>query len=65
MLLDHVDDLVNLSVTNLRRDGKGALLEAGQLLMVVGDGRKGYAAEAPYDAIHVGAAAPVLPQDLG
>lgn len=28
----------------------------------VGDGRMGYAEEAPYDAIHVGAAAPVVPQ---
>uniref|UniRef100_H0X741 Protein-L-isoaspartate O-methyltransferase n=1 Tax=Otolemur garnettii TaxID=30611 RepID=H0X741_OTOGA len=30
----------------------------------VGDGRMGYATEAPYDAIHVGAAAPVVPQAL-
>lgn len=29
---------------------------------LVGDGRMGYAEEAPYDAIHVGAAAPVVPQ---
>lgn len=28
----------------------------------VGDGRMGYPEEAPYDAIHVGAAAPVVPQ---
>lgn len=28
----------------------------------VGDGRMGYAEEAPYDAIHVGAAAPTVPQ---
>lgn len=28
----------------------------------VGDGRLGYSDEAPYDAIHVGAAAPVVPQ---
>lgn len=37
---------------------------AGHLALVVGDGRKGYPAEAPYDAIHVGAAAPRLPQEL-
>ena len=30
----------------------------------VGDGRKGYPEEAPYNAIHVGAAAPTLPQPL-
>lgn len=28
----------------------------------MGDGRLGYAEEAPYDAIHVGAAAPIVPQ---
>ena len=31
----------------------------------VGDGRKGYPPEAPYDAIHVGAAAPELPEAVG
>jgi protein-L-isoaspartate O-methyltransferase len=62
---DHIDKLVDQSVANLKQDGKGSLLDSGQVLMVVGDGRKGYAAEAPYDAIHVGAAAPTLPQDLG
>ncbi len=30
----------------------------------VGDGRKGYAKDGPYNAIHVGAAAPVLPEDV-
>jgi protein-L-isoaspartate(D-aspartate) O-methyltransferase len=63
--LDHVQDLVDQSLLNLQKDGKGHLLDLGQVLMVVGDGRKGYAAAAPYDAIHVGAAAPTLPQDLG
>lgn len=29
---------------------------------LVGDGRMGHPEEAPYDAIHVGAAAPVVPQ---
>lgn len=29
---------------------------------VVGDGRLGFPDEAPYDAIHVGAAAPTLPK---
>ncbi len=30
----------------------------------MGDGRRGWPAEAPYDAIHVGAAAPRVPSDL-
>lgn len=29
-----------------------------------GDGRKGFPDEAPYDAIHVGAAAPNVPQPV-
>jgi protein-L-isoaspartate(D-aspartate) O-methyltransferase len=32
--------------------------------LVIGDGRQGYASEAPYDAIHVGAAAPEIPRQL-
>ena len=31
-------------------------------IALVGDGRQGHASQAPYDAIHVGAAAPELPQ---
>lgn len=31
---------------------------------LVGDGRKGCPEHAPFNAIHVGAAAPVLPQDV-
>ncbi len=33
-------------------------------LYLAGDGRLGYENEAPYDAIHVGAAAPTLPQHV-
>lgn len=32
------------------------------LIYIVGDGRMGHLEDAPYDAIHVGAAAPVVPQ---
>lgn len=32
------------------------------ILFSVGDGRLGYPDEAPYDAIHVGAAAPTVPE---
>jgi protein-L-isoaspartate(D-aspartate) O-methyltransferase len=34
------------------------------LTILVGDGRKGYKEEAPYNAIHVGAAAPKLPEEV-
>lgn len=36
----------------------------GAIELVVGDGRLGWPAGAPYDAIHVGAAAPRLPKEL-
>jgi len=62
--IDHVAELVNWSVENLKKDGLGPALESGQIEMIVGDGRKGYAAGGPYDCIHVGAAAPTIPQEL-
>lgn len=63
--IDHIKDLVDDSVQNVKKDPKLAkMLESGQMQLVTGDGRKGYEPEAPYDAIHVGAAAPTLPQDL-
>jgi protein-L-isoaspartate(D-aspartate) O-methyltransferase len=34
------------------------------LFRAVADGRLGYSAEAPYDAIHVGAACETLPQHV-
>ena len=34
------------------------------VLVVEGDGRLGYPDLAPYDAIHVGAAAPTVPQPV-
>jgi len=40
------------------------LLESGRLELRVGDGWKGDPQNAPFDAIHVGAAASTLPQAL-
>ena len=40
----------------------GDLLSSGKVKLVVGDGRQGHAQDGPYHAIHVGAAAPTLPQ---
>jgi len=61
--IDHIDELINWSKENVRKDN-AALLDSGRIKFVVGDGRKGYPADAPYNAIHVGAAAPTLPQEL-
>ena len=63
MGIDHIDDLVKESIGNVKKSPVTAkLLEQGQLKFVVGDGRQGYSPDGPYDAIHVGAAAPVLPE---
>ena len=63
--IDHIPGLVNMSRDNLQRSAQGkALLESGKIQLVVGDGRKGFAEEGPYQAIHVGAAAKVIHQNL-
>ena len=61
--IDHIDELIKESVANVKKTSFTArLLETGQLKFVVGDGRQGHLPDAPFDAIHVGAAAPVLPE---
>lgn len=61
--IDHVQELVDWSEANVRGDHP-ELLDSGRIQLVVGDGRQGYASSGPYNAIHVGAAAPVLPSAL-
>ena len=79
--IDHIHDLVDMSIANVKKD-KPDLLKSqrvklfGKLnflnmlygevteLWTVGDGRKGYPEEGPFDAIHVGAAAPSLPYEV-
>ncbi|TIB94000.1 protein-L-isoaspartate O-methyltransferase [Wallemia mellicola] len=62
--VDHIDKLVELSEYNLKNDGLSDMLDSGAIKMVTGDGRQGYADSGPYDAIHVGAAAPSMPTAL-
>lgn len=71
--VDHVGALVDMAVGNVlkeqRAEGDGhetgkALLESGQIKFIKGDGRRGCEAEAPFDAIHVGAAASELHGEL-
>ncbi|GLB42198.1 putative protein-L-isoaspartate O-methyltransferase [Lyophyllum shimeji] len=62
--IDHIPELVSWSVENLKKDGLGEALERGGIVMITGDGRKGYPSLGPYDAIHVGAAAPGTPTEL-
>lgn len=62
--IDHMEDLVSWSIENLRKDGLGAALDNREIELVVGDGRNGSPTSAPFDAIHVGAAAPEVPKAL-
>ncbi|EDW34263.1 GL22157 [Drosophila persimilis] len=61
--IEHQASLVAMSKANLNSDDR-SMLDSGTLKIVQGDGRKGYPAHAPYNAIHVGAAAPDTPTEL-
>ncbi|XP_069773363.1 l-isoaspartyl protein carboxyl methyltransferase, like isoform X2 [Narcine bancroftii] len=61
--IDHIPQLVERSIHNVQADDP-RLLDRGRLKLMVGDGRQGHQEDAPYDAIHVGAAAAAVPQPL-
>jgi protein-L-isoaspartate(D-aspartate) O-methyltransferase len=67
--IDHIHELVELAKDNMDKSPEGrSLQESGKVKFVKGDGRLGWKEEAPYNAIHVGAAAeslhPVLIEQL-
>ncbi|XP_066550294.1 l-isoaspartyl protein carboxyl methyltransferase, like isoform X1 [Amia ocellicauda] len=61
--VEHIAELVEESIRNIRLDDP-ELLTSGRVKLLEGDGRLGFPEGAPYDAIHVGAAAPTLPKAL-
>ncbi|XP_017893634.1 protein-L-isoaspartate(D-aspartate) O-methyltransferase-like [Ceratina calcarata] len=61
--IDHIPELIEMSTKNINEDCTDFVKE-GRVKFVVGDGRLGYPAGGPYNAIHVGAAAETLPQQL-
>ncbi|XP_066176777.1 protein-L-isoaspartate(D-aspartate) O-methyltransferase-like isoform X2 [Sylvia atricapilla] len=61
--VEHIKELVHESIRNVQEDDP-TLLSSGRVKLVVGDGRQGYPEEAPYDAIHVGAAAATVPKEV-
>ncbi|KAF4665623.1 hypothetical protein FOZ61_010736 [Perkinsus olseni] len=61
--IDYIAPLVEFSIANVEKKD-GDLLASNRLELVEGDGWSGYEAEAPYDAIHVGAAAESVPKAL-
>ncbi|KAJ5118528.1 Protein-L-isoaspartate(D-aspartate) O-methyltransferase [Penicillium atrosanguineum] len=67
--VEHIPELVELARTNMNNSDDGRkLLESGKVKFITADGRLGWKEGAPYDAIHVGAAAeqlhPLLIQQL-
>jgi protein-L-isoaspartate(D-aspartate) O-methyltransferase len=61
--IEHIPELVDLSLKNISRNGY-SLVQDGTLEILSGDGRLGYPQGGPYDGIHVGAAAPDRPVAL-
>lgn len=53
--IEHMKGLVDKSIKNIAKHNM-ELLDKGVIEILKGDGRQGYLASAPYDAIHVGAA---------
>ncbi|KAL2253908.1 protein-L-isoaspartate O-methyltransferase 1 isoform X2 [Sesamum indicum] len=62
--VEHIPELVESSIKNIQKSAAAPLFEQGSLSVHVGDGRLGWPEFAPYDAIHVGAAAPEIPPAL-
>ncbi|XP_062503014.1 protein-L-isoaspartate(D-aspartate) O-methyltransferase-like [Corticium candelabrum] len=61
--IDHIPELVDESIKNVKKSNPD-LLSNATVKLIAGDGRLGYVEGGPYDAIHVGAAAAVVPQPL-
>lgn len=61
--VEHVSELVKDAVRDTSKHHRD-LLDSGQVRFVVGDGREGYRDLAPYNVIHVGAAATETPKPV-
>ncbi|CAL5014086.1 unnamed protein product [Urochloa decumbens] len=62
--VEHIPELVATSIENIKKSAAGPQLNDGSLSIHIADGREGWPELAPYDAIHVGAAAPQIPKAL-
>mmetsp|Transcript_40770 Transcript_40770/g.130098 ORF Transcript_40770/g.130098 Transcript_40770/m.130098 type:complete len:164 (-) Transcript_40770:106-597(-) len=63
--VEHIPQLVEMSLTNMRKDpDNGKLMDSGRVRLLEGDGYQGFVEGGPYNAIHVGAAAPHVPPAL-
>ncbi|KAM0883321.1 hypothetical protein ACQ4PT_031734 [Festuca glaucescens] len=62
--VEHIPELVATSTENIRKSAAAPQLTDGSLSIHIADGREGWPELAPYDCIHVGAAAPQIPEAL-
>ena len=60
--IEHIEELCNFGVNNILKHHKN-LLDTKKIELIHGDGRKGCKEKAPFDCIHVGAAAMNPPQE--
>lgn len=59
--IDHIPELVEMARTNMNKSEQGRGLQASEKVrFITADGRLGWKEGAPFDAIHVGAAAETL-----
>uniref|UniRef100_A0A1D1XDI4 Protein-L-isoaspartate O-methyltransferase n=2 Tax=Anthurium amnicola TaxID=1678845 RepID=A0A1D1XDI4_9ARAE len=62
--VEHIPELVAASIENVKKSAAAELQKEGSLSFHAADGRLGWPVLAPYEAIHVGAAALEVPQPL-
>lgn len=59
--IDHIPELTDLARNNMNKSKQGNEFQTSETVkFITGDGRLGWKEDAPYDAIHVGAAADKL-----
>ena len=61
--IEHMKELYDLGKENISKNHKD-LIDNKKIELILGDGRLGYKAKAPYKCIHVGAGSDQIPQEL-
>ena len=61
--IDILEEIIEESKKCINKNNK-YLLNSGKIVLVKGDGRKGYQRYAPYHVIHAGAAVETIPKEL-
>jgi protein-L-isoaspartate(D-aspartate) O-methyltransferase len=63
--IEYIEPVYENSIKNLQKDSlHQEFLEDGTIQLKSGDGWEGWAEKAPFNAIHVGAAAETIPKNL-